>query len=267
MAVEAAHGLLDFLYCARQPQLDKDNLTCLNKDLKNFHNTREIFQTWRAYKGPDFNNFAKMHMLGHYTHQIQQWGVPNGYSTEGPERLHIKYVKIPYLGTSGVDPEAQMTLKLQRIEALVIQWAELEQAGVIEACKRCYQPDKEPIQINACQRAAKSDEESSDKPADSDKEQILADCTATQHHTNRLNEEGPGHIVQPTICIKEQHIYQPNPKILIAQQPTISSLPAANIICNHGASRFIKALQSYLEVQDRNLAFCYNLLEYTIRIA
>ncbi|KAG8685045.1 hypothetical protein FRC11_011208, partial [Ceratobasidium sp. 423] len=141
MGVEAACSVMDFMFRARQPQLNEDDLTCLECDLRDFHATREIFITRGAYAGEDFNDFSKMHMMGHYPHQIREWGVPDGYNTEGPERLHIEYVKIPFGTTNGVDPEPQMTLYLQRIEALCIRRAELERAGVIDPRKHRYRPE------------------------------------------------------------------------------------------------------------------------------
>ncbi|EUC55055.1 Zn-finger protein, putative [Rhizoctonia solani AG-3 Rhs1AP] len=90
MGVEAARSVMDFTFRARQPQLDEDDLACLERVNREFHATREIFITRGAYTGEDFNDFSKMHMMGHYTHQIREWGAPDGYNTEGPERLHIE---------------------------------------------------------------------------------------------------------------------------------------------------------------------------------
>ncbi|KEP46906.1 putative Zn-finger protein, partial [Rhizoctonia solani 123E] len=228
MGVEAARALMDFTFRARQPQLDEDDLARLDHDLREFHATREVFLTRGAYKGEDFNHFAKMHMMGHYTHQIREWGAPDGYNTEGPERLHIEYVKIPYGTTSGVEPEGQMIRYLQRIEALCIRRAELERAGVIEPRKRRYRPDDDMSGFEASEGDESEDE----------LDVMMGDWEG----------QGAGKA-------REQSAYQPEPAVSIAKEPTLPIVPASTIIETYRAPGFLEAVRLHLETQNCNLAY------------
>ncbi|EUC61793.1 hypothetical protein RSOL_407020 [Rhizoctonia solani AG-3 Rhs1AP] len=235
MGVEAARAVLDFTFRARQPQLDEDDLARLDHDLREFHATREVFRTRGAYKGEDFNAFAKMHMMGHYTHQIREWGAPDGYNTEGPERLHIEYVKIPYSVTSGVEPEGQMTRYLQRIEALCIRRGELERAGIIEPRKRRYRPDDDM-----------SDLEVSEGDRDSLQDESEDELDAVSGDRGEDLE---------LVEAREQSAYQPEPLVSIAKEPTVPIVPTTTIIETYRAPGFREALRLYLETRNCNLAY------------
>jgi hypothetical protein len=235
MAVEAARSVMDFMFRARQPQLDEDDLACLEHDVREFHETREIFITRGAYSGEDFNKFSKMHMMGHYTHQIREWGAPDGYSTEAPERLHIEYVKIPYQTTNGVNPEPQMTRYLQHIEALCIRRAELERAGIIEPRKRRYWPEADIDRRSDGMAADDGDSEVDDD------ELIEVDPRPPQP---------PQQL--PRSC--EQYAYQPKPQILIATEPTLPIVTTATIVEQYHASSFLESLCLYLEANHVHLA-------------
>ncbi|CAE6421957.1 unnamed protein product [Rhizoctonia solani] len=233
MGVEAARAVLDFTFRARQPQLDEDDLNCLDSDVRVFHATREIFITRQVYTGEDFNNFSKMHMMGHYAHQIREWGAPDGYNTEGPERLHIDYVKTPYHTTSGVNPEPQMTKHLQRIEALGIRRAELERDGTIKPRKRRYRPDDDADGLSD----------------DSEDELEIAQLRGTATVDAQDNEQG----ALPRA--REQEAYQPKPEVAIAREPTSPIVPVAAIIEDYGATGFLQALRLYFQIKHVDLAY------------
>ncbi|KAG9091200.1 hypothetical protein FRC06_000674 [Ceratobasidium sp. 370] len=62
-----------------------------------FHNTKHALIDLGIYQGCDvFNHIAKLHMVGHYQHDIHELGTPDRYSTKMPEYLHIIYIKIPW---------------------------------------------------------------------------------------------------------------------------------------------------------------------------
>ncbi|KDN34386.1 hypothetical protein RSAG8_12519, partial [Rhizoctonia solani AG-8 WAC10335] len=229
MAVEATHAVLDFTFQACQPQLDEDNLTCLDNDVRVFHETWEIFRTHEVYEGEDFNNFAKMHMMGHYAHQIREWGVPDGYSTEAPEQMHIDYVKTLYHTTSGVNPEPQMTKHLQHIEALGIRQAKLERAGVIEPRKHWYCPNGDVENLS------------------NDSEDEL-ELTWPRGEVN-VDAEW----ILPRAC--DQAVYQLKAEMSIAQEPTLPIVPIATIVKDYGAAGFLESLRLYLEIKRIDLSY------------
>ncbi|KAF8594438.1 hypothetical protein BDV93DRAFT_400336, partial [Ceratobasidium sp. AG-I] len=236
LAVRAARCVVDFMYRARQPQLDEDDLASLELDLAELHDCKAIFQARRVHISKyGFNKIAKLHMLRHYPLLIREWGTPDGYNTEGPERLHIDCVKVNYRRTNGVNPEAQMLLNLQRTEALALRRAELERAGLIPMRQRRYQPDGV-----SGYPGDDSDNESSDNTTDG----------------YGSDDEGEG-VGEPT-RIKEQVAYQPEPLIRIAKRPPIHNLAATTIIATYNAPGFIEGVRDYLEPLSANLAFHIN---------
>ncbi|KAG8732937.1 hypothetical protein FRC11_009933 [Ceratobasidium sp. 423] len=244
MGVEAARAVLDFMFRARQPQLDEDDLARLDHDVREFHATREIFLTRGVYTGEDFNSFAKMHMMGHYTHQIREWGAPDGYNTEGPERLHIEYVKLPYSVTGGVEPEGKMTQYLQRIEALCIRRTELERAGIIEPRKRRYRPDGDLSDFGD------SEDDLDSLQDDSEGEEVSEDeLDAAPGRREVANKRLGGR------GAREQSAYQPEPVVSIAKQPTLPIVPATTIIEGYRAPGFLEAVRLYLKTQNSDLAY------------
>ncbi|KAF8600664.1 hypothetical protein BDV93DRAFT_447042 [Ceratobasidium sp. AG-I] len=136
-AVQAARCIMDFLYRARMPQLDEDDLVTLDADLREFHEVKQIFITEGAHTSEyGFNNIAKLHILRHYSHLTREMGTPDGFTTETPERLHKDYVKASYHASNGIVPEPQMLTHLRRQEAWQMLRAKYEREGLIEKCKR-----------------------------------------------------------------------------------------------------------------------------------
>jgi hypothetical protein len=117
-AVQAAQCIMDFMYCARMPQLDEDDLNALDADLGEFHEVKQIFVTENAHTSKyGFNNISKLHAIQHYSHIIRKMGTPDGFTTETPERLHKDYIKVSYHASNGIVPELQMLTHLRRQEA------------------------------------------------------------------------------------------------------------------------------------------------------
>lgn len=145
-AVQAARCIMDFLYRARMPQLDDEDLAALDADLQRFHAVKEIFVTEGVQDSPyGFNNIAKLHILRHYSHMTREMGTPDGYTTETPERLHKDYVKASYNASNGIVPEPQMLTHLRRQEAWQLLRMKYEREGLVEKRKRRGRPGEEPI--------------------------------------------------------------------------------------------------------------------------
>jgi hypothetical protein len=110
--------IVDFTYCTRMLQIDEDNLAELQSDLAEFHQHKDAFVTKGVYVSKyGFAGIAKLHVIPHYAHLTREMETPDDYSTKGPERLHIDYVKEPYQQTSSAGLELQMTHRLEQQEA------------------------------------------------------------------------------------------------------------------------------------------------------
>ncbi|KAJ7612278.1 hypothetical protein FB45DRAFT_875154 [Roridomyces roridus] len=73
-------------------------------------------------------NIPKIHSLEHYEQLIRLFGTADGFNTESPERLHIDYAKNAYRASNRKDYIDQMTMWLQRQEAVArftayLDWA------------------------------------------------------------------------------------------------------------------------------------------------
>ncbi|KAF8595396.1 hypothetical protein BDV93DRAFT_456883, partial [Ceratobasidium sp. AG-I] len=146
-AVGAARCLVDFLYRSHAPQIDEDDVANMEADLSEFHNYKAIFRQQQVLKTKyGWNGIPKIHMISHYPHSTREMGTPDGYNTEGPERLHKDYVKFYYPFTSRVNAEPQLILLLQRQEAWGILRGELERAGVVSARKLRVRPGQEEVE-------------------------------------------------------------------------------------------------------------------------
>ena len=107
--------------------MDQDDVANMEADLAKFHNYKEIFCQRQVLKTKHgWNGIPKIHMLTHYAHCTREMGTPDGYDTEGPERLHKDYVKFFYPFTSRVNAIPQMVVLLQRQEAWGLLQCKLE---------------------------------------------------------------------------------------------------------------------------------------------
>ncbi|KAG9089203.1 hypothetical protein FS749_001534 [Ceratobasidium sp. UAMH 11750] len=230
-AVRAARCVIDFMYRARLPQLDEDDLGRLESDLEEFHEFKNIFRARGVHTSIyGFNGIAKLHTVRHYPHQTREMGSPDGYSTEGPERLHIDCVKVPYRASNGVNPEPQMLIDLQRREAWIQRRADLEREGVIPRRQRRRRPEEELIE----------DEDSEDSDGELD-----------SVSNGEGSEDGDG----DSVHVKEDEVYQPAPAIRIAKRPAITNITGAAIVSDYHAPGFVEAVVDYVHVHSRHLAW------------
>ncbi|KAF8179500.1 hypothetical protein K438DRAFT_1768866 [Mycena galopus ATCC 62051] len=114
--VQAVAALMDFASLASLQSHTSTSLLLLRAALDNFHAHKHIFIELEARKN-DFN-FPKLHSLDHYEPLIRLFGSADGFNTESPERLHIDYAKNAYRASNRKDYIQQMTLWLQRQEAV-----------------------------------------------------------------------------------------------------------------------------------------------------
>ncbi|KZS92029.1 hypothetical protein SISNIDRAFT_413529, partial [Sistotremastrum niveocremeum HHB9708] len=121
-AVKATQALLDFMYLARFPIHTDESLRRMELALQDYHELKPIFMDLEAC---DSFEIPKLHAISHYIAMIRLKGTADGYNTESPERLHIDFAKLAYRASNKVQPIKQMTLWLQRQEAVNKQEAYL----------------------------------------------------------------------------------------------------------------------------------------------
>ncbi|CAE6534652.1 unnamed protein product [Rhizoctonia solani] len=111
--------LVDFMYQAHASSLTDLDLTEMEKDLRTFHELKELLVIRGVYESEArFNMVPKLHMLRHWVQSIRELGTPDGYNTEAPEHLHIEYAKVPWRASNKVKPLEQMVTYIQRQEAI-----------------------------------------------------------------------------------------------------------------------------------------------------
>lgn len=83
--------------------------------LKTFHSNKDAFIDAKIH---EHFNISKLHNILHYLESICSLGSTDGYNTKHLEWLHIDYAKDAYRHVSHIDYIAQMTMWLQRQEAV-----------------------------------------------------------------------------------------------------------------------------------------------------
>ncbi|KAL6302633.1 hypothetical protein BKA93DRAFT_696014, partial [Sparassis latifolia] len=112
----AVRSVLDFIYYAHFEMHSEDSLAKLEAAWCNFHRYKHVFVREGIRKNFDI---PKVHSAEHYPLSIRSLGTADGYSTEGPERLHIDFAKVAY-GASNHKANylTQMTVWLECQEAI-----------------------------------------------------------------------------------------------------------------------------------------------------
>ncbi|GBE88896.1 hypothetical protein SCP_1403040 [Sparassis crispa] len=112
----AVRAILDFIYYAHFELHSEESLKKLEHSWLEFHRYKQVFVNEGIRD--DFN-IPKVHSSEHYPYSIRYLGTADGYSTEGPERLHIDFAKVAYAASNRkVNYVKQMTVWLERQEAV-----------------------------------------------------------------------------------------------------------------------------------------------------
>ncbi|KAJ6527329.1 hypothetical protein DFH09DRAFT_1328133 [Mycena vulgaris] len=124
--VKAVRGLIDFAYFASLQSHTSKTLDGMRDALNTFHAHKQIFIDLGGRK--NHFNIPKVHSLDHYEPLMRLFGTADGFNTESPERLHIDYAKNAYRASNRKDYIDQMTVWLQRQEAVArfsayLEWA------------------------------------------------------------------------------------------------------------------------------------------------
>ncbi|KAG2361459.1 hypothetical protein BDR07DRAFT_1287158, partial [Suillus spraguei] len=87
-----------------------ESLEALHTALAEFHANKDVLMELLIH---EHFNIPKLHQLTHYIQSISLFGAADGFNTELPECLHIKFAKNTYRASNKQDYEEQMVLWLQ----------------------------------------------------------------------------------------------------------------------------------------------------------
>ncbi|KAG9082248.1 hypothetical protein FRC06_005152, partial [Ceratobasidium sp. 370] len=118
---------LDFCYIAHAAQLTKAELEELQGAHADMHWLKHGLVRSGVYKSlRQLDDIPKWHMISHYADSIRKLGMPDRYNTEGPECLHIVYMKRGWAASNKRKATQQIITYCQRLEALHIHQAHLD---------------------------------------------------------------------------------------------------------------------------------------------
>jgi hypothetical protein len=225
-AVSAARCVMDFMYRAHMPELSDNDLDLLERDLAGFHDLKDVFVRAEVVDDEDrFHGIPKIHMLSHYVRSIREFGTTDGYNTEGPERLHIDYVKEGWRASNHVNALEQMTTYLQRKESWAILTAHLRERGVLPESFRTADAKTKTGEAEQGSGAgagvAVDDEEEETEPT--------SDSNAEDHE----GDEG-------------DKLWYPCPRITTAKRPKHRKKQGAYLIDKHLAVDLIPATRRFI---------------------
>jgi len=116
-------ALTDFIYYAQFQLHTLETLNAMQACLDTSHLYKDVFIKLGLCE--DFN-IPKFHAMQHYIDAIRALGSADGYNTEFSEWLHIDYAKEGYRASNKRDYTEQMTMWLQRQEAIDFHSAYLD---------------------------------------------------------------------------------------------------------------------------------------------
>ncbi|KAI0369263.1 hypothetical protein BV20DRAFT_997121 [Pilatotrama ljubarskyi] len=128
--VRPVRAILDFIYYAHFKLHTDKSLVKMRQAWLEFHHSKDVFVV-RGIRS-DFN-IPKVHSMEHYVASIRLLGTADGYSTEGPERLHIDFAKHAYdASNKQLSYTEQMTVWLNRQDAVFRFDAYLAWSGLMQ---------------------------------------------------------------------------------------------------------------------------------------
>ncbi|KAG8685637.1 hypothetical protein FRC09_014619, partial [Ceratobasidium sp. 395] len=256
--VMAARALLDFAYLAHSSSLSESEIQGMETALRTFHEHKDVFKLAGAVKTKKaFHGIPKIHMIEHYAYLIRQLGTPDGYNTETSERLHIDFAKMGYRASNKVNATKQMALYIQRMEALAMHAAYLEELGkVIPDAPRLRPDGRDEEDL---------EEEEWDEWHDEEEEEyqdIIDDAAIRAEIGVKLDDwlingrpvPGSGYggrweMEQPQQggnAAADPPRFHPVPEYVTAKTPTIPNVPLTYLAEHHGAPKIHTALRTFV---------------------
>src|SRR5260370_14305053 len=106
---------------AHYPLVTTGNVCQMEYHLGHFHRLMEIFVQNGTQGLKKHLQIPKLHALVHYIENSYQLGIPNNFSMETPESLHIKMCKDPYKASNHQEVDQQILSYLDIQDWLTLQ--------------------------------------------------------------------------------------------------------------------------------------------------
>ncbi|QRW14314.1 hypothetical protein RhiLY_13313 [Ceratobasidium sp. AG-Ba] len=255
--VRLTRALLDFVYRAQASRMTDDDIGRLDEALADVHKYKGVLVRMEIFNDNSrFDKIIKLHMLLHFSPDTRSRGTPDGFSTEGPEHMHIES-KQAWRASNKVRPTTQMIQFLQRYEALRLHRARMNAHLGLPPVERrrksrvVYGEDEEFVpqhQVSAGHVASADGRPRSGLA--STLEGIVGDLAGeVDEGCNDEDEDGEqqhfrGRMRMATEA--RQHVVYPNPTLSIALKPTVGRVRGIDIVAKYGATDLVSALHVYL---------------------
>lgn len=247
-------ALLDFTYIAHSARLTEQEVVEMEDTLAEMQRLKGVLVSEKIYTGLGrLDRIPKWHMVGHYPDSIRELGTPDGYNTEGPEYLHIVYVKRGWAASNKRDAIPQIIRFCQRLEALRLHRAYLD-----ENCGLHERPTVAP------KAAVLFDEEDGDGGGGGggDGNYILGGGGETEECEEEWvdeedEEEDEGNVEEGETSSTPDFasgVEYPRPEHALAMRPT-RLLRCTDLIKQYGAPDLVRALKAFLGPSGNGLSF------------
>jgi hypothetical protein len=246
--IKAVRAMVDFIYYSQFQVHTTRTLAALRQSLSTFHQLKDVFVELGARQ---HFNIPKFHAILHYYDAIVYLGSLDGYNTESPERLHIDYAKEAYRASNRKDFQEQMTLWLQRQEAIVLRSAYIS-----------WRKDN----MNA-----PSDTESDSEDSDIDDDKAMSLSSVAKHHLRvrigveptptsststttsaaSLSHQMSTITVQPTSHTPRTPTPIFSARYHIAKRAPMRGVTVTQLVTDFGAADFLPSLSLFLRTNFR----------------
>ncbi|KAF8152285.1 hypothetical protein B0H34DRAFT_111607, partial [Crassisporium funariophilum] len=213
-----AHALLDFIYYAQFRSHTSKTLNSLKSSLQTFHAHKDVFIELEIR---EHFNIPKLHSMMHYVESIQALGSADGYNTESPERLHIDFAEDAYRASNKRDYVEQMTLWLQRREAMSMREAFCMWVNNGLVAEPDVEDDGNDVEDDG-------DDDGDDKESESDTDPESYQQSVVSH----------AHALSPPTSLVTRY--------LVAKKPPFKNISIERLHSDFGAIDFIPALTTFL---------------------
>lgn len=201
--MRAVRAVLDFIYYAHFEAHSEHSLSCLQSAWATFHANKHVFKDLNIR---EHFNIPKVHSADHYALSIRNLGTADGFNTEGSERLHIDYAKRGYAASNKPSYIKQMTIWLDRQEAVSRFQAYLDWA--------------EPLSSRTC-------------------------SDATENGEAEVDEDGDGDVAMQPPPTAGQGA-QDASRYVVSKVPGLPGTSVRKLVSDFGCTNFIHALEAFL---------------------
>lgn len=223
------------------------------KDLQLFHDLKSVFAVPRACDTEHgFAGIPKIHMMQHYTPIIRELGTCDGYNTEATKRLHIDYAKVGYRAGNKNEYIKQMTIFLQRREAVKVHNAYLrwkEGKEYDEEMEEDMLVDEDNMEVTSSYNCETESAWREQRLEDFDGATEDAEDAEMEGGADRGGDESADDEGSDIITTEGRHLTYlsyPNPTFKIAQKATRARRSIKDLEAEHSVYGVANAIRKFL---------------------